>query len=346
MNLKNQGSFLILALWSLSLLAAFSISLGYSVRQKATLLARINTYENLYPITYSGIEAARDLLKAGDQAPRTNTLSDEWAKNNSRFKEIRLGERGSFSVSYQMLVPEQKETVIIYGLVDEQSKININTSDAATLTRILQIAAGLDKDMAEEMAYCIIDWRDSDSTFQHASYGAEDDYYNHLEVSYGAKNAPFEVLDELLVVKGISREIFNKIKPYLTAYGTGHVNVNTAPKEVLLALGLEDRLVEKLLNYRRGEDREDRTVDDRGFSQSSSIATELAKSTAIDAAETAALEALISTGKLGTFSTQFFVHSHGILTMNGAYLDMESVIDRKGKIYYLRTSKVQWPSQV
>lgn len=310
------------------------------------MLDRIDTYDALYPIAYSGIEAARGVMKVQDPSVNMNTLSDAWAQNKAQFKDVALGDKGYFSVSYQLPAAEMREATIVYGLVDEQSKININTADAATLTRILQSTASLDKDVAEDISYCIIDWRDSDSVFEHPNYGAEDDYYNHLEVPYGAKNAPFEVLDELLVVKGINREIFDKIKPYLTVYGTGQVNVNTAPKEVLLALGLEERLVEKLLNYRRGEDREDRTADDRAFSQSSVIATELSKVTAIDGAETAALGALISDGKIGTVSSQFFVHSHGVLRKNGMSLDMEAVVDRKGKLYYLRTSKIQWPSKV
>lgn len=72
----------------------------------------------------------------------------------------------------------------------------------------------------------------------------------------------------------------------------------------------------------------------------------LNKVLAIDAAESTAIDNLISMKKLGTLSTHFMVQSTGVLNKNGATLQMESVIDRKGKITYLRTSKIQWPSKV
>ena len=200
--------------------------------------------------------------------------------------------------------------------------------------------------MAEDLAYCVIDWRDTDSAFEHPSYGAEEDYYNHLDTPYACKNAPFEVLDELRLVKGMNSAVFDKIKPSVTIYGNARVNVNTASKEVLLALGLEERTVDKIVNYRLGDDSEDRTGDDRVFTDAPAIMAQLNKVTTIDAAELTALETLVSAGKLGTVSTHFMVQSQGVLNKNGAALNMESVIDRKGKIYYLKVSKIQWPSKV
>ena len=85
---KNRGSFLILSLWSLSLLAAFSVSLGYAVRQKASLLNRIASLNTLYPAAYSGIEAARGLIKVQDAQPSYNALSDSWSQNKALFKDI------------------------------------------------------------------------------------------------------------------------------------------------------------------------------------------------------------------------------------------------------------------
>ena len=334
-----------MALWSLSLLAAFTVSLGYGVRQKAALFDRLDTMSFLYPEARSGIEAARGLMKAQDTTPLTDGLMDDWAQNKALFREVTLGERGYFSVSYPVLKSGESAPVVYYGLVDEQSKININTSDAATLTRVLQTAGGLDKDTAEEIAYCIIDWRDTDSTLEHPNYGAEEDYYTHLETPYESKNAPFETIDELLLVKGINRALFDKIKGFLTPFGPGAVNINTAPKEILLALGIQEQLVDRIINYRRGEDREERTADDHYFAQATTIGTELNNVDKLTDADMAALNNLISSSQLGTSSTHFMVKSRGVLSKNGAYVEMESVIDRKGKVFYLRTSNIQWPSK-
>ena len=54
----------------------------------------------------------------------------------------------------------------------------------------------------------------------------------------------------LVLVEGLTKDIFDKFKDYITVYGTGKVNINTAPKEVLLALGLDEGLVGNIINYR------------------------------------------------------------------------------------------------
>ena len=68
------------------------------------------------------------------------------------------------------------------------------------------------RERAEEAAYCLIDWMDSDSFFGHPQYGAEAQYYESLNRPYTPANKPFEVLDEMLLVKGVTPELFEKIK--------------------------------------------------------------------------------------------------------------------------------------
>ena len=145
-------------------------------------------------------------------------------------------------------------------------------------------------------------------------------------------------------MKGINADIFAKIKPFVTAFGSGAVNINTASKGVLLALGLKESLVDKVLKFRQGEDAEERTSDDRTFMDPNTVGAALGAIMEISVPETVAIGNLISVNKLGTVSTHFRVQSHAVLNKNGAALDMESVIDLKGKIYYLWTSKIQWLS--
>ena len=53
-------------------------------------------------------------------------------------------------------------------------------------------------------------------------HGAESSYYASLDPPYEAKNAPLDCIEELLMVKGITKEIFNgtKEKPGLAGYVT------------------------------------------------------------------------------------------------------------------------------
>lgn len=82
-----------------------------------------------------------------------------------------------------------------WGLIDEGARLNINTTEAA----VLALLPG----MTEQLAAAIVDWRDNDSEPGEAG-GAEDDYYLMLEQSYQTKNAPFETLEELLLVRDMT----------------------------------------------------------------------------------------------------------------------------------------------
>jgi type II secretory pathway component PulK len=79
-----------------------------------------------------------------------------------------------------------------FGLVDEASKLNLNT---ATLEMLEMLPR-----MTPELAAAIIDWRDTDSTPSQG--GAESETYQRLQPAYNCKNAPFETVDELRLVMG------------------------------------------------------------------------------------------------------------------------------------------------
>jgi DNA uptake protein ComE-like DNA-binding protein len=86
-------------------------------------------------------------------------------------------------------------TTPTFGLVDEASKLNINT---ATIDELEQLP-----NMTEALASSIVDWRDSDSDTTNG-VGAESDTYEKNDPPYEAKNANFESVDELLLVHGMT----------------------------------------------------------------------------------------------------------------------------------------------
>lgn len=81
-----------------------------------------------------------------------------------------------------------------FALVDESSKLNINTATV----EMLQGLPG----MTAEIAAAIVDWRDTDSTVT-STGGAEDDTYLLRNPASHCKNGPFETLDELRLVYGM-----------------------------------------------------------------------------------------------------------------------------------------------
>ena len=85
---------------------------------------------------------------------------------------------------------------LYFGLVDEASKLNLNTATLAMLQLLPR--------MTPELAAAIIDWRDSNSDV--TTGGAEDEIYQRLSPAYRCKNAPFDSVDELRLVHGTTAE--------------------------------------------------------------------------------------------------------------------------------------------
>jgi type II secretory pathway component PulK len=91
----------------------------------------------------------------------------------------------------------QNDRVQDFGVEDEGGKLNINT---ATATQLLMLPG-----MTPDIADAIVDWRDPDDT--PSPYGAESEYYGSVQPPYRSKNAPFETVEELLLVKGVTPEM-------------------------------------------------------------------------------------------------------------------------------------------
>ncbi len=94
-----------------------------------------------------------------------------------------------------------------YGLVDESTKINVNTlpyADNWVPGGGRQLLMAL-PNMTEEIADSILDWVDSDDEAR--EYGSETSYYAGLTPAYAAKNGPMDSIDELLLIKGVTSQM-------------------------------------------------------------------------------------------------------------------------------------------
>jgi general secretion pathway protein K len=331
MKLQARGSMLVLALWALSLLTVFSISLGFSVRQKASLLNRLATLDALYPVAYSGVELAKSLVKADDNVD-VDLRGDTWAQPVE----------GDISGASLVLATEGSPAV-----VDEERKLNLNNARIDIASRLFQRVSGLPKEQADELVYNVIDFMDSDSFYGHPQYGAENSYYDSLQKPYKCKDAEYEQLDELLLVKGMTQNTFAALKPYITVYGSGKVNMNTAGEEVLSALGFTPDAVKAILVLREGSDGRPGTSDDNFFMNAQQIASDIAAKTGtpLDVSQEVLLSGLVTEGRIGVSSTMFRVRSTASLEKSGASLSVEAVFDRKAQVVYQRAGEIAWPAR-
>ncbi|MEW6618162.1 MAG: helix-hairpin-helix domain-containing protein [bacterium] len=230
----EKGVVLIVTLWILTILTLLAISFSHRMRVEIKLTEfQIDSLRALY-LAKAGINYAIAELKKDTND--YDALNEPW---NGQ-KEVELG-RGRF----------------IYQVSDEERRINLNYATRTTLEKLPQLN--------KEIVSCIIDWRDVD--IKEEDYEAEDEYYQSILKNYHCKNAPFESIEELLLVKGVISKILygeGKINQLITVYGQGAININTAPKEVLSVL-LNEELAQNIINYRARFDGKEGTEDDNIF---------------------------------------------------------------------------------
>jgi len=223
---KGKGAILIITLWILAILTVFAVGFGYRMSLELKLAGyQLGRLKALYLAKAGIIRATLELEKDKNSY---DSLRKSWSNNEKAFRNIGLGD-GKFTVSYPFR-KEEGETVIFYGIVDEESKININKASKETLESFFDLI-----DESVNIAAAIVDWRDSNSDPEEG--GAEDSYYQNLEKPYDSKDADFEIKEELLLVKGMTPQLLSRIQDIITLYGAGKVNINTAGEEVLRALG-------------------------------------------------------------------------------------------------------------
>lgn len=117
---------------------------------------------------------------------------------------------------------------------DELGKIDLNVADESVLRRLLA-SAGLNEQQTETIVDRVLDWRGSSDLKR--LHGASSADYAAAERSYHPRHGPFQTIDELRLVLGMTPSLFEQLRPALTVYTKNPMfDINVAPKEVLLTL--------------------------------------------------------------------------------------------------------------
>ncbi len=133
--------------------------------------------------------------------------------------------------------------------VDESAKVDLNAAPPDVLSGLF-IALAIDPDRARALAGAITDWRDADNLVA-GEGGAEDPDYARAGLPYGAKDRPFDTVDELRQVLGMDAASFERARPYLTIYtGQARPTPAFAARPVLQALGMSPEQIAEVLVQR------------------------------------------------------------------------------------------------
>jgi len=244
LRLRDDGIALMLVLWVLVLLGIVALNHLNSTRWNTMSTRNAKEETIAYYMALSGYNQAVHYLMS-DKDPlfdyRDNT--------------------GNYRVDMET-PPVTGVTAVDGGEVDirisdEDSKLNINAASPADLKKLF-IYAGLSDDQVNEAVDSILDWKDP-SRGMHRLFGAEDSYYEGLPDPYKAKHAPFDIPEELLLVKGIKPEYLyggkdlKPLLPLITTFGSGAMNINTTPGEILGFMGLDKYEIEAVMKQRNAE---------------------------------------------------------------------------------------------
>ena len=315
--MSRRGSILIITLWILAILSLLAISFAHHTAVGIKLTEyHISSLKNLY-ICKAGIKRACYELNRDKEENVYDSLNDSWSNNPEVFKNISIGD-GAFTISYQV-EDDNKDMITVYGMIDEERKININkfVKDIGVIERLLE---KLDIDKA--IAGYIVDWIDPPEDGE-----AEEDFYQGLSVPYHCKNDLIECLEEMYLIRGITAEIFKKLKPYITIYGDGKININTAGEEVLASLG-DDMPTQQILYYRAQDGGEKNRNSFKALNKKSIISA-----LGLDGEQKATLEALIDAGYLTVHSSVFAANVTSVLNNSKLAKRVNVVLQReKGNI--------------
>ena len=135
-------------------------------------------------------------------------------------------------------------------VADEAGKINLNRAPEEILLNLFTVL-GFSPEKVRTMVDSIQDWRSRGDAPR--PYGAKSDYYLSLDPPYVAKNSNFEAVTELAWVRGFENSpMIPRLCEWLTVHAvTVGVNVNTAPLQVLLAMGLAPEVCQTIIATRR-----------------------------------------------------------------------------------------------
>jgi general secretion pathway protein K len=210
---RSRGFALIIVVWFLVLIAAVGTYLLVNGRTETAIARNIRLAADAEALADSGI--AQSAFNLSDSVE-----SNRWKLDGGPHRlNLATGE-------------------VIVRLSDENAKINPNHASDALLAALFE-ASGVERTRALHLGAAIADWVGRD--MMPRPLGAKLEQYRQAGLSYGPPNAPVESLDELQLVLGMTREIYDAVRPYLTVYTDGEPAAENASPVVRQALLLAER---------------------------------------------------------------------------------------------------------
>lgn len=222
---QETGMVLLLVLVVVALLSSLLMEFAFSTLVDLRLAETFRDTTRAYYLAKGGVQVGRMLLQQDNNG--WDSRDEMWAQGVTNYPV------GDGFVTVQ--IDDLGGRLNLNGLVDETDNPN-----AVAIDRFVRLFTELGLEHPGDLTAALVDWIDvNDEDYQGVGNGAENAYYRGLKHPYSTKNAPFDSLDELSMVRGFTPEVCNLVRPFLTVHSGGLINVNTAPPEVIMALAPE-----------------------------------------------------------------------------------------------------------
>ena len=241
---KNRGFALIATLGVMSVLAVLAWSFVYETRMEIKIASWRRAAQTNYYAARAGVHRVCGvILEHWNES--ANGSGSAWMHDQALYKNVR------FAVSTYDITPfcpEAKDRDEGYGMIDEESLLNINVATPEMLMQFDGITSVLAEDILIYRARATIERRDD-------------------QVKGKSVTGPIQDISELLEIRGITRELLlgeggsDSLGRNITCHSSGKVNVNTATPMTLTSLGFDPGEVESVLEYRRAGNDNFESVD-------------------------------------------------------------------------------------
>ncbi|HET6466508.1 MAG TPA: type II secretion system minor pseudopilin GspK [Nitrospiria bacterium] len=222
---NDRGIALLLTLVILVLLTAIIVEFDYGAKVNLITAGNFRDEVRAIYLAKSGVAGARAALK--DDAIHHGAyddLTELWAQPIPAYPV------GDGTVSIE--VSDESGKIDLNRLGDKQSQVRTDTANM--FKRFLKVME-VDPGLIDPIIQATQNWVNPEPT----NDCFEEYYYEQQNPPYHCKKGPMDTLSELLLVRGITPEIYNKIRPYLTTVSEPNqppININTAESPVLQSL--------------------------------------------------------------------------------------------------------------
>jgi general secretion pathway protein K len=195
---KAKGVALVMVLWVVAILSVIVLEFCFAMRTEVNIANNYKEEFQLYAMAEGGVQRAiAELIYKHD--PRVQLM-----RKTMKLEEV-PSEKKEWVTDGRPYPLPFGQGVCEVRVMSEAGKININLVSESTLRKIIG-NFGLEGEERDAVVDSILDWRDADDF--HRVNGAENDYYQSLKEPYDCKNGNLDSLEELLLVRGLSPDLF------------------------------------------------------------------------------------------------------------------------------------------